>query len=191
MFGTRNGGAAGAGGNDGVPQVTQPTHAELDATALALANQQEMTRLRQLETERVRLAAAATLLAQQQLALVQPGVPPAYQPVSFNGTLPGAPANSTVAAAFGAIDPAQSRLNADNLLTFLSDPGSNLLQLNSDKTLYAGLVLVNTRIKVVYGFGYGTAPLGQTSPVNNKILAMTGACTPIRQPTVFVFESSI
>ena len=58
-----------------VPQITQPTQAEL-AAAEALANQQEMTRLRQLETEIVRLAAAATLLAQQQLALVQPGVPP-------------------------------------------------------------------------------------------------------------------
>ena len=58
MFGTRgNGGAAGAEGNE-VPQVTQPTQAELDATALALANQQEMTRLRQLETERVRQAAS-------------------------------------------------------------------------------------------------------------------------------------
>jgi len=191
MIGTRgNGGAAGAEGNE-VPQVTQPTQAELDATAEALANQQEMTRLRQLETERVRLAAAATLFAQQQLAVPQPAVPPAYQPVSFNRTLPGAPANSTVAAAFGAIDPAQSRQNADNLLTFLSDQGSNLLQLNSDKTLYAGLVLVNTKVKVVYGFGYGTAPLGQTSPVNNKILAMTGESTPIRQPTVFVFEPSI
>ena len=58
MFGTRgNGGAAGTGGNDVVvPQITQPTQAELDATAEALANQQEMTRLRGLETERVRLA---------------------------------------------------------------------------------------------------------------------------------------
>jgi len=46
MFGTRgNGGAAGTGGNDlVVPQITQPTQAELDATADALANQQEMTR---------------------------------------------------------------------------------------------------------------------------------------------------
>jgi len=93
MFGTRNSGAAGTGGND-VPQVTQPTQAELDATALALANQQEMTRLRQLETEIVREAAAATLLAQQQLVLAQQAVPPAYQPVSFNRTLPGAPAKA-------------------------------------------------------------------------------------------------
>jgi len=57
---------------------------------LDLANQQEMTRLRQLETERLRLAAAATLLAQQQLLLAQQAVP-LYQPVSYNGTLPGAP----------------------------------------------------------------------------------------------------
>ena len=93
MIGTRgNGGAAGAEGDE-VPQVTQPTQAELNAIALALGNQQEMTRLRQLETERVRLAAAATLFAQQQLAVPQPAVPPAYRPVSFNGTLPGAPAN--------------------------------------------------------------------------------------------------
>jgi len=69
--------------------------------------------------------------------------------------------------------------------------GSNLLQLNSDKTLYAGLVLVNTKVKVVYGFGYGTAHLGQASPVNDKILAMTGEYTTICQPTVFVFEPSI
>jgi len=55
----------------------------------------------------------------------------------------------------------------------------------------AVLVLVNTKVKVVYGFGYSTAPLGQTSPVNNKILAMTGESTTIRQPTVFVFEPSI
>jgi len=62
MFGTRNGGASGTGGND-VPQITQPTQVELNATALALANQQEMTRLRGLESERVRQAEAATLLA--------------------------------------------------------------------------------------------------------------------------------
>ena len=73
-------------------QVTQPTQDELDATALALTNQQELTRLRQLETERVRVAAEATLLAQQQLVLLaQQAVQPAYQPVSYNGTLPGAP----------------------------------------------------------------------------------------------------
>jgi len=139
------------------------------------------------------LAAAATLLAQQQLILAQQqAVPPAYQPVSYNGTLPGAPPNSTVAAAFGAIDPAQSRQNADNLFTFLSDQGSNLLQLNGDKTLYAGLVLVNTaRVKVIYGFGYSTAPLGQASPVNDKILAMTGEYIATRQPTVFAFEPTI
>jgi len=80
-------------------------------TALALANQQETERLRQVETERLRLAAAATtLLAQQQLAAAAatPPAPPAYQPVSYNGTLPGAPTNSTIAAAFGTIDPAQS-----------------------------------------------------------------------------------
>jgi len=51
---------------------------------------------------------------------------------------------------------------------------------------------VNTKVKVVYGFGYGTAPLGQASPVNDKILAMTGeSTTTIHQPTVFVFEPSI
>jgi len=52
MFGTRgnSGAAAGAEGNEVPREVTQPTQDELDATALALANQQEMTRLRQLET---------------------------------------------------------------------------------------------------------------------------------------------
>ena len=101
----RSTGAPGAG--TAVPaQVLQP------ATALALANQQETERLRQAETERIRLATAATLLAQQQLAAaavaVPPAPPPAYQPVSYNGTLPGVPTNSTITAAFGAIDPTQS-----------------------------------------------------------------------------------
>jgi len=136
------------------------------------------------------------LLAQQQqlaaAAAAAPPAPPAYQPVAYNGTLPGAPTNSTVAAAFGAIDPAQSRQNADNLFTFLSDhQGSNLLQLNGDKTLYAGLVLVNTKVKVIYGFRYGTAPLGQALPVNDKILAMAGEYNATCQPTVFAFEPTI
>ena len=46
-------------------------------------------------------------------------------------------------------------------------------------------------MKVIYGFGYGTAPLGQASPVHDKILAMTGEYSATRQPTVFAFEPTI
>ena len=60
-----------------------------------------------------------------------------------------------------------------------------------DKNLYAGLVLVNTKVKVIYGFGYGTALLGQALPVNDKILAMAGEYNATRQPTVFAFEPTI
>jgi len=49
--GTRSAGATGAG--TAVPQFSQPTQAEIEATALALANQQETERLRQAETERL------------------------------------------------------------------------------------------------------------------------------------------
>ena len=49
--GTRSAGATGAG--TAVPQFSQSTQAEIEATALALANQQETERLRQAETERL------------------------------------------------------------------------------------------------------------------------------------------
>ena len=122
------------------------------------------------------------------LALAPPAV---YQPVAFNGTLPGAPQTSNVAAAFGALGPVQNRQNADTLFTFLSDPASNLLQLNGDKTLYAGLVIVDKRVKVIYGFGFGTAPIGQASPVEGKILAMAGEFNSTCQPSVFVIDPTI
>ena len=122
------------------------------------------------------------------LALAPPAV---FQPVAFNGTLPGAPQTSNVAAAFGALGPVQNRQNADTLFTFLSDPASNLLQLNGDKTLYAGLVIVDKRVKVIYGFGFGTAPIGQASPVEGKILAMAGEFNSTCQPSVFVIDPTI
>jgi len=50
---------------------------------------------------------------------------------------------------------------------------------------------VNTRVKVIYGFGFGTAPLSQAPPVNDKIMAMTGEYIATRQPTVFAFEPNI
>jgi len=78
------------------------------------------------------------------------------------------------------------------LFNFLTNQGSNLLQLNGDKTLYAGLVIVASKVKVIYGFGYGTAQIGQASPVDGKLLAMlAGEYSATYQPSVFVFDPTI
>ena len=101
--------------------------------------------------EELPATAALALAAQQQQQ--------AYQPVAFNGTLPGAPQGSTVAAAFTAIDLVQQgRTNADNFFTFFMDPMRNLL-LNGDKTLYAALMMVGAKVKLIFGLTFGTAPI--------------------------------
>jgi hypothetical protein len=133
-------------------------------------------------------AAEAARLAAVQVAAQAGGPVRAYQPIAFTGVLPGAPQESRVATAFATVDPARGYEAADNLVRFLADPDRNLLELNGDKTLYAGITIVGEKLKVLYGFGYGTAPLGQTSPIHRKLLAMVGEG---ERPTALALDPAV
>ena len=133
-------------------------------------------------------AAEAARLEAVQVAAQAGGPVRAYQPIAFTGVLPGAPQESRVATAFATVDPARGYEAADSLLRFLADPDRNLLELNGDKTLYAGITIVGEKLKVLYGFGYGTAPLGQTSPIHRKLLAMVGEG---ERPTALALDPAV
>ena len=69
------------------------------------------------------------------------------------------------------------RYQADELFAFLSAPNPALTRLNEGTKIYVAVVNVpkTSLIKVVYGMGFGSSPIGSTvSPVDGKILFMHG-----------------
>jgi len=107
---------------------------------------------------------------QQQLAQAVP-----YQSTFYTGHLPtptgevGQFINRTVSTA-GLKDRAEACFNV------LNDPISDLRDLNGDNTIFTAIIMVpgTQKVKAIYGMGWGTARIGQVSPVANKMLALFG-----------------
>ena len=70
----------------------------------------------------------------------------------------------------------QHRRNAKQLHAFLTSKNRQNLLLNCDDTPYTALGNIpdTTLVWVVYGFSVGTAGLGCTSPIDGKLLLLTG-----------------
>ncbi len=82
---------------------------------------------------------------------------------------------------------------AVNLFNFLSDETSSLLALNSDTSAYTFLVHIpgSSKVKLCYGIGVGSSGLGQTSPLDDKFISLTGEGGGIiGVPIPFVFPTT-
>ena len=92
----------------------------------------------------------------------------------WDGQLPAASGN--LAKEFDKIPIEDQKTLTTSVLTFLLDPNSNLTQLNAENRPYTALVNIphSNIIRVIYGLGYGASGIGETSPIDNKILAMSG-----------------
>jgi hypothetical protein len=98
----------------------------------------------------------------------------AYENAIWDGELP-APTGK-LAKEFDKLDIAEQKELATAVFTFLSTNTSNLTQLNAENRLYTVLVNLpaSSDIRVLYGLGYGTSGIGITSPIEDKILTMSG-----------------
>ena len=92
----------------------------------------------------------------------------------WDGELPSA--TGITAKEFEKTPTADQTTLASQVYTFLSDQTSTLTQLNAEQRLFTLLVNIpqSNIIKVIYGLGIGTSGIGEMSPNNNKILALTG-----------------
>jgi hypothetical protein len=99
---------------------------------------------------------------------------PAYENVMFSGELPGA--TGSVPTVIHAQPLEAQRQQALDYFSFLMAPDSQLLQFNADTLPRTALLhLVGTSmVKLVYGIGMGASGIGSTSPIDNKLLMLTG-----------------
>ena len=101
--------------------------------------------------------------------------PPGYLATFYRGQLPAA--RGTVATAMAAQGPpVTQRDNAEALYQFLLDPQNDIRDLNGDDTEFTAIVSIpaSCKVKVIYGMGFGTAGIGQASPIQGKLLALYG-----------------
>jgi hypothetical protein len=97
-----------------------------------------------------------------------------YENSIWDGTLPAPTGN--IAKEFEKIDIVDQKELALSVFTFLSDETSNLTQLNAENRLYTVLVNLpsSSDVRVLYGLGYGASGIGITSPIEDKILTLSG-----------------
>ena len=80
-----------------------------------------------------------------------------------------------IAKLFQAIPPEAQRADAQALYEFFNTNG-NPLRLNVGTKLLSALVIVpeTSNVTLIYGLGYGTADIGENSPIADKYLALCG-----------------
>jgi hypothetical protein len=97
-----------------------------------------------------------------------------YENSIWDGTLPAPTGN--VAKEFEKINIGDQKDLALSVFMFLSNETSNLTQLNAENRLYTVLVNLpsSNEVRVLYGLGYGASGIGITSPIEDKILTLSG-----------------
>ena len=99
-----------------------------------------------------------------------------YAPVFFtSGVYPDA--TGSIATLFSSVALEDQRKAENDLYTFLWNSNStDLLRLNVGNTLLTALVVVPTTnmVKVVYGFGVGSAGVWEANPLQDKMLMLFG-----------------
>ena len=89
-----------------------------------------------------------------------------YNPVFFTSdSYPSA--NGVIAKTFAAVPLAQQQKSAQDFYLFLwNTNGNDMLRLNSGNAILTALVaiLATSMVQVVYGFGVGTAGIGEANP---------------------------
>ena len=94
--------------------------------------------------------------------------------VLFDGTLPGP--NGSVPSIIHETSIADQRQHADDLYTMITDPTISNLELNDDPVVRVAMINVprTDMIRIVYGFGFGSAGIGRVSPLAGKFLCLHG-----------------
>jgi hypothetical protein len=93
----------------------------------------------------------------------------------YNGTLPG-PVGNVATALHGDDHVARQKTSAATFFTFLQDPNHNLLQLNMDNTPRTVVFGIpnSSKLRVGHSLGLGASAIGSTSPIDDKLLILTG-----------------
>ena len=93
---------------------------------------------------------------------------------SDDDTLPAATGN--VPTSISSTPPATQLLQTRQFYDFVANANADLLSLNSDVVPRTALICLprSSTVKVVYCLGRGASPIGSISPLNNKILMLTG-----------------
>ena len=113
------------------------------------------------------------------------GEPPAdTEYVLWDGSLPDP--IGKMAAQFAKTMVPKQKSDAAELLAFFSEESPDLAKLNVANRDMAAIMNIpdSDLIKVVYGFGHGTCGIGSTSPIDGKIMVMTGDLDKDAPPTV-------
>ena len=181
--------ATGAQGTTGPATVTQPSPpgtptAQVPATQLALVPAQPP-----LPPQAAPLPPVPAPGHQVPQPQQQGGV---YAPTYFGGNLP-APREG-VATLFSNATLPDQRTAAASFFAFLQDPTTDLRDLNADTSQFTALIAVpgTHKVKLLYGMGIGTAAIGQTSPIANKVLTLYGeGGFDIGPPTVLMLDSTV
>ena len=120
-----------------------------------------------------------------------PQAPPPYVPTHYNGQLPTA--TGEVARGLAAVPLNDQRTYAADLCTFLDNPTNDLAALNGEARCFTAIIGLPHchKVRVVYGLGFGTAGIGQQSPLANKILALYGEGGAVGNPPVLLLDPSL
>ena len=107
-------------------------------------------------------------------------------------TLPGTDTNIGNIIATTPIE--EQRQRAIDLYSFLTSENRQLSQLNADNVPRTAVIGIpgSELVKIVYGTGFGVSAIGQTSPIDSKILLLHGDGGPdigTPQPVVIPLES--
>jgi hypothetical protein len=100
--------------------------------------------------------------------------PAVYNPVFYNGTLPGP--DTDVARQLNQKEIAQHKQDAIDFYQFLVTPNKNLLQLNEGNTSRVAIIgLPNSKnVRIVHCIGVGSSTIGQVSQLDGQILCLCG-----------------
>ena len=95
-----------------------------------------------------------------------------YTNVYYDGNLPAA--TGMIAQTFGDEDPGILRDLCRTFYNFIKEPSPNLHQLSNDHNLYTAIIPLPSSLqcRLIYGFGIGTSPIGKTSIMDAKVLAL-------------------
>ena len=116
-----------------------------------------------------------------------------FIPAIFDGLLP-APKGDIARCIHDKTTKDIQRNQANEVFNFLIDPNADLRMLNNDDDVYTVLVAVpgTHKVKLLYGLGVGTARIGHTSPVANKLLTLYGEGGPLLgAPATLMFDTAI
>jgi hypothetical protein len=96
------------------------------------------------------------------------------QPQLFDRTLPGA--TGEIRRVLAAMDMETQRTNVLQFHEFLTNPDSELLTLNGDNTPCTCRISLpnSSKVRVLHCIGIGCSAIGATSPLDNRLLALTG-----------------